>query len=341
VSDVSEKPFEATPHRIAKAKREGNVARSSEFAANLSFAGGGLSVVAIAPMFGAIAAAALMQLDFAAPLDSARGDMSSLLILGVALVPIGAAAFAGCFGGFVQSGGLALVGVVPKLERLNPVEGIKRILSRETLAHSLRAFLAFACAIAAMAPILAWSATALLRSSTLGGVGAVTWIAAREVAAAALGVGLSFAIAEYGAARSLWLRKLRMSFEERKREAKEEEGDATARGRRRALHRSLVRGGFSRLKDAAFVVANPVHVAVALEYRPPKVPVPRVLVRAADAAAIAVRTIALQYRIPIVENVTLARALYRDGRTGELIPQLHYIAVAEVVAALLRQGAVK
>jgi len=341
MSDVSEKPFEATPHRIAKAKREGHVVRSSEFAANLSFAAGGLSVVAIAPVLGGIASASLAQRDFARPVDSPRGEIGSMLILAAALVPIGAAALAGCFASFVQSGGLTVVGVAPKLERLNPVEGIKRLLSGETLAHSLRASLAFACAIAAMAPVVAWGCTALLRSSTLGGVAAVTWIAAREVAAAALGVGLFFAIAEYGAARNAWLGKLRMSFEERKREAKEEEGDATARGRRRALHRSLLRSGFSRLKDAAFIVANPIHVAVALEYRPPKVPVPRVLVRAADAAAIRVRAIAERCCIPIVENVALARALYRDGRTGEAIPHLHYVAVAEVVAALLRQGAVK
>ncbi|MGA7092874.1 MAG: EscU/YscU/HrcU family type III secretion system export apparatus switch protein, partial [Candidatus Cybelea sp.] len=102
------------------------------------------------------------------------------------------------------------------------------------------------------------------------------------------------------------------------------------------LHRALLRGGVRRLKDAAFVVANPEHVAVALEYRPPQIPVPRVLVRAADAAAARVRPIAASYRIPIVENVWLARALYRDGRIGEPIPHVHYVAVAEVVAALLR-----
>jgi flagellar biosynthetic protein FlhB len=127
-----------------------------------------------------------------------------------------------------------------------------------------------------------------------------------------------------------------MSVDDRKRESKEEEGDAAARGRRRALHRALLRGGIRRIKDAAFVVVNPSHVAVALEYEPPRVAVPRVLVRAADAAAIKVRAIAVSRRIPIVENVWLARALYRDCRPGEPIPQEHYVAVAEVVATLLR-----
>jgi flagellar biosynthesis protein FlhB len=148
---------------------------------------------------------------------------------------------------------------------------------------------------------------------------------------------LLFAGAEYAAARGAWLRKLRMSFEERKREAKEQDGDPFARGRRRAMHRSLLRGSIAKVREASFVVVNPTHVAVALQYRPPDVPVPRVLVRAADAAARRVRDIAARYDVPVVENVGLARALYHDGRIGAAIGVEHYIAVAEVVAALVRE----
>jgi flagellar biosynthesis protein FlhB len=73
---------------------------------------------------------------------------------------------------------------------------------------------------------------------------------------------------------------------------------------------------------------------MALEYRPPEVPVPRVLVRAADDAAARVRELARAYRIPLVENVALARRLYGLCAPGEFIPQETYIAVAEIVAAL-------
>lgn len=328
MSDVSEKPFEATPHRIAKARREGNVARSSELAANLSFAAGGVTTLAIAPLFGGVVCNALIaaRSQHAAP---------AAAVVAVALLPAGAAAFAGALGNLVQNGALSFA-ISAKFERINPLDGIKRILSRETLAHALRASLAFGCAVTAMAPFVGLAASAMLSSATLNQVAAAAWMAAREVCVAACVVGFCFAVAEYAAARNAWLRKLRMSFDERKRETKEEEGDAAARGRRRALHRALLRGGVRRLKDAAFVVANPEHVAVALEYRPPQIPVPRVLVRAADAAAARVRAIAASYRIPIVENVWLARALYRDGRIGEPIPHVHYVAVAEVVAALLR-----
>jgi flagellar biosynthesis protein FlhB len=330
MSDASEKPFEATPRRIAKARREGNVARSSELAANLSFAAAALTLAASAPAFGGVASHA-----FFVSASGATPAMASLIV-GIALLPIGAAALAGTFGNLLQSGGLVIVAVAPKLERLDPLGGLKRILSRETLAHTLRALLAFACAAVAMAPAIEWSAAAFVRAATVDEIATAAWVAARDVAVAAAAVGFAFAIAEYGAARNVWLRKLRMTFDERKREAKDEEGDATARGRRRSLHRALLRSGLRRVKDAAFVVVNPQHVAVALEYRPPRVPVPRVLVRAADEAAMHVRRMAVARCIPIVENVALARALYCDGRPGEPIPHVHYVAVAEVVAALLR-----
>ncbi len=335
MSDASEKPFEATPRRIAKAKREGNVARSSEFAANLSFAAAAATVVAAAPTLGAVASGA-----FLAAARSRLVAPQSALIVAVALLVVVGASLAGAFAGLVQTGGITFAGTAPKFERLNPAEGLKRICSRETLAHSLRAALAFGCALAAMVPLIGTSAATMLRASTWRDAAAGAWKGGEGVAAAAAAVGICFSIAEYGASRSAWLRRLRMSFEERRRELRDEEGDAVARGRRRTLHRSLLRGGLRRVKDAAFVLVNPEHVAVALEYRPPAVPVPKVLVRAVDELALRVRQTARGYRIPIVENAGLARALYRDAHVGRPIPHAHYVAVAEVVAALLREPAI-
>lgn len=331
MSDESEKPFEATPRRIARAHREGNAARSSELSANLAFAAGAAAATAMMPTIAGLAAVAVRS-SFGAP-----GVPESASILGAALIPVAAAALGGLAANIAQSGGIAAIAVTPKLERLNPLEGVKRILSRETLAHSMRAGCAFLCATAAMAPFLAWSLSASIQASRLQDVASAAWTACRGAAFAAVSVGFAFALAEYASARRVWLRKLRMSFEERRRETKEEEGDAVARGRRRALHRAFLRSGMRRLRDAAFVVVNPTHVAVALEYRPPDVPVPRALLCAADAQAAAVRAIAAERGIPIVENAWLARALYRDCRAGEAIPHAHYLAVAEVVTALVRR----
>jgi flagellar biosynthesis protein FlhB len=330
MNDAAEKPFEPTPHRLAKAKREGNVARSGEFAANVSFAAAGATAIATAPLLGGVAWSVLVQPG------SAVARPQSLLVLAAAMLPVGAAAAAGCAANALQGGGLTLKGIAPNFERLNIVLGLKRMLSRDTFAHAARAAVAFTCATLAMAPALASGAAAMLSAESLAGVVAAAWRAAQQVGVAAVAVGLVFSVGEYAAARSSWLRRLRMSFDERRREAKEEEGDPASRGRRRSLHRALLRSGLQRLKDAAFIVVNPEHVAVALEYRPPAVPVPRIVVRVVDGLALRVRRWAQRHDVPVVENGALARALYRDGRTGEPIPHAHYVAVAEVVAALLR-----
>jgi flagellar biosynthetic protein FlhB len=333
VSESSEKTFDAPPTRIAKARREGNLPRAQEFAANLAFVAAAVTALAVAAPIGVFARAALAT--------AARGAtpvMLSIVVVSLALAPMLVAAVSGVCGGFVQSGGLVIVAPAMKFERMHPVEGVKRMFSREALTHAARAMAAFALACAAMVPtlraLLAASAVALAPRS----IASIAWSGAAHVVFAAAAVGMLFAIAEYAVARRGWLRKLRMSLAELKRELKESDGDPMARSRRKALHRNLIRGALARVKGAAFVVVNPTHVAVALEYRPPEVPVPTVVVRAADAMAMRVRELAAEHRVPVIENVALARSLYRDGAVGEPISCDHYVAVAEVVVALMRSG---
>ena len=335
MSEASEKPFEATPQRVQKARREGNAARCAELGANAAFCAAGVTIAAIVPLISSFAARAIAH--------AASGEVprEAMAIPAIALLPVAAAAMAGACAGAAQNGGVSLHVPVLKPERLNPVEGCKRMISRETLAHGARALAAFVLAAAAMAPSLRAAATGAIAAGSPYGVASNVWSAVQHVAAAACLVGTAFAAAEYAAARRAWLEKLRMSFEDRKREAKEQEGDPLERGRRRALHRSFLHGVVSDVAKASFVVANPTHVAVALQYDPPAVPVPAILVRAAGETAARVRAIAGQCGVPVVENVALARALYRDGRVGNPIDRVHFAAVAEVVAALSRAGVLR
>lgn len=333
MSESSDKAFDAPPSRIAKARREGNLPRAQEFGANLAFVSAALTVLAVAAPFGVLAQAALTAAVRGAPPLALNGA-----VVAIALLPMLVAAASGACGGILQNGGPVLVAPSMKFERMQPVEGIKRMFSREAATHGIRAAAAFLLASAAMVPtlhaLLAASAVALAPRS----ISSIAWSGAARVVFAAATIGLLFAIAEYAVARRAWLRKLRMSLAELKRELKESDGDPLARSRRRALHRNLIRGTLERVRHAAFVVVNPTHLAVALEYRPPEVAVPTVLVRAADEMALRVRELAIEHRIPLVENLALARALYREGTVGKPIARDHYIAVAEVVVALMRSG---
>ena len=334
MSSESEKTFDAPPSRIAKARREGNLPRAQEFGASVAFAAAAMAICAVAAPLGALARAAFSQ--------ALRGSAPTTFcaaLLALALVPIAFAAASGALASIVQSRGLAWVALSPKFERLHPVEGFKRMFSRDAVTHGARALAAFAVACLATLPTLRDLANAGGAAVRPEAAALLAWSGAQHVVFAAAVIGLFFALVEFGVARRAWLRKLRMSFAELKRELRESDGDPLARSRRKSLHRTLIRGALARVKDAAFVVVNPTHVAVALEYRPPWVPVPTVLVRAAGEMALRVREAAAEHRIPIIENVPLARALYHDGAVGEPIAHQHYVAVAEVVAALMRSGA--
>ena len=225
------------------------------------------------------------------------------------------------------------------LKRLDPVAGFKRMAGGEAIVGILRGTLAFAAALAAMAPVMRDAVTSAAALASPAAAAVLVGSTALRACAAALAASALFAFADYLLARRRWLHGLKMSHDELKRDAKENDGDPHARSRRTAIHRSIVRGAISRTREASFVVVNPTHVAIALRYAPPEVPVPQILVRARDAAALRVRAIARECGVPVLEDVALARWLYAHGESGRAIPPDAYVAVAQIIASLAREGA--
>lgn len=330
-----QKPFEATQSRIDKAKREGTIARSQDLGMLLAFAGALGGTAAVGHPIAELAAQAIRE---------AAGHRSSTLtvvnVLALACLPASCAAGAGIAAALAQAGGVRFVAIGANFSRMNPVEGLKRMLSREAFVTALRASAAFVCAACAIAAAFSHIAAAAFSGERAAGLGALSWSGGWHVVLAICAIGGGFAAIDYAIQRSNWKKKLRMSADELKRDHREQEGDPLARGRRRALHRQVSHGSLVRVREAAFVVTNPTHIAIALEYGPPRVPVPTVLVRAADDAAARVRELAREHRIPLVENVPLARALYASSEAGDAIPKALYFAVAEIVAALKAGGAI-
>jgi flagellar biosynthesis protein FlhB len=328
--------FEATPARKARALREGNIARSSEAGGITAFACSTMVAVSVLPFVGNAWTSALQQV---ARRPVAAAPASSLAcIAALALAPAAAAALGSACVQLAQAGGLRVRMPKPSFAGLNPVAGLKRMLGGEAIVASLRACAAFALACAAVVPLAPELAARSGALSTAVGVAELAASGAQRALWSAIAVGALFAIADYALARRRWLRGLRMTLDELKRDHKEQDGDPQTRSRRRTLHRALVRGAVARTKDASFVVVNPTHVAIAVKYAPPEVPVPEILVRAADDAALEVKRLARMHAIPIVENVPLARALYAAGEAGRPIPSATYVAVARVIAELAREG---
>jgi len=330
---ADEKQFEPTQSRLEKAEREGDVARSQEIGNVAAF---GAALITAAAVIGPIGDAARAALTSAA---GGRSDMGAIAFaLMLMLAPPGAAAGTAITASVLQSGGLRFIAVSFKAERLSASENLRRALSRESVVTAVRATIAFACASAAIVPAFASIYAAELHAGGLQTLAAAAWRGALHAAMAACAVGGIFAGFDFGIQAVRRRKRLRMSFEELKRDQKEHDGDPLARSRRRSLHRLISRGSLRKVKQAAFVVTNPTHIAIALEYRPPQVPVPRVLVRAADEAASRVRDLARLHAVPLVENVPLARKLYASANAGDFIPHETYVAVAEVVASLDKAG---
>jgi flagellar biosynthetic protein FlhB len=327
-----EKPFDPTPSRLARAMREGDVPRSRDVAAVASFVAAGGALVAA---FDPLASGASDALR-----DAATHHVSPQPYLAIASCSIAIVASAACGGSaasLLESRGLRVKFPTPNLKKLDPIAGLKRMFGPDAAIGALKAFVV-ACAVTCA--VVPSAAGVLGAGSTLAGVAGVAALAAQSVGSAIVGAGCvasAFAAVDSIVERVKWKRRLRMSFDELKRDHKATEGDPQLRGRRRQAHRNLIRGSIGRVKDAAFVVANPTHVAIALEYRPPEVPVPCVLVRALDDGARTVKERARALGVPIVENVTLARRLLAATEVGDPIPRDTYGAVASIVAALLRE----
>jgi flagellar biosynthesis protein FlhB len=131
--------------------------------------------------------------------------------------------------------------------------------------------------------------------------------------------------------------KLKMTKEELKREYKEEEGDPIFRSRRRRQHRDLVKGRINvEVPRADVVVVNPTHIAIVLRYRPDEDRAPRVTAKGKGEQAENIRALAREHGIPIVENVPLARLLFRRVKVGRTVPAETFKAVAAVLAFVYR-----
>jgi flagellar biosynthesis protein FlhB len=328
------KPYDPTATWIARAKREGNVARSQELSGLFAFLLGAVALAALIPAFGGLDAAwiARTAADGGVHLETVAPMLA--IVAAVFLV----AAAGGVTAALLQEKPFF---VFPKLkpERLNPFEGIKRMFSREAAIAAFRALLAFTLATLALYPT---ASEVFARGAGFASIAFFATLASSSAARIVLCVILvaaAFAIFDVLLVRGRWRKKLRMNAYELKRDSRENDGDPMQKGRRRVMHRMLNSGGLGAVRNAAFVVTNPTHIAMALEYRPPEVAVPRVLVRAADEKAHRVRELANEYGIPLVENVPLARELYALTEAGDEIPVDTYVAVAAIVNDLMQREA--
>ncbi len=337
---MSDKTEEATPRRLRKAREEGDSGASAYAAQALAF------VVAVALVPSAVralvtwsAAALRAAIAEAATHGQARFDAESLATAVVALTfpVLVAAGIAGAVAHVVQTGGtVATARLTPKLERLNPLQGFKGFFSATRLFAVVRALFA--------GVFVAWLAVRglgdhLVDLARLGGrlswVGTVVAEIAGALAWRAALVGLALGVLDVVVTRGAWMRRLRMSKEEVKREHKDAEGDPQQKAaRERAYHELLAQATIGNVRTASVVVVNPTHLACALRYDEKAGDEAPVVVASGEGElAQRIREAAEQWGIPVVHDVPLARALV-ELQPGDVIPEALFEAVAEVLRDL-------
>jgi len=149
---------------------------------------------------------------------------------------------------------------------------------------------------------------------------------------------LALAGADYAWQKWSTNESLKMTKQEVKDEARSSEGDPEVKGRRRQIARDrLRRMMFANVRKADVVIVNPTHIAIAIKYDPNVAPAPYIVALGQRKIALRIKELAFQHGVPVIENKPLARALIASAKVGTMIPVEMYLAVAEVLAFVLKQ----
>ncbi|WP_442801497.1 flagellar biosynthesis protein FlhB [Serratia rubidaea] len=338
-----EKSEAPTPHRLEKARKEGQIPRSRELTSMLMLIAG----LACLWLGGSNMARELSQM-LAGGLHFDHGmvnnDRQMLHQLGTllrqavwALLPVLAGLVLVALTAPMLLGGLLFSAKSLKfdLKRLNPLSGLKRIFSSQVLAELLKGVLK-ALLVGWVTGLYLWhNWAAMLHLVTQQPLDAMGNALQMVVFCGLLVVLGLVPMVAFDVFYQLWshFKKLKMTKQDIRDEFKEQEGDPHVKGRIRQQQRAAARRRMmADVPKADVIVTNPTHYAVALQYNDKKMSAPKVLAKGAGDIAMRIRELAGEHRIPLLEAPPLARALYRHSEIGQHIPTTLYAAVAEVLA---------
>lgn len=351
--DGGDKTELPTPKRLRDARNKGDVARSKELgAAIVSLAWLGLLVFAGGHVSSRIADLAELSLslatadDFGAATTTLGWRAGELLVVATALLLVPVATI-GLLTEFLQIGPI-MTGdkLKPSLDKMNPVEGIKRMFGKDGLVELLKSL----AKVAILVVITAMAVRAVLPElggliasagwSPVDGAGPAaaaeslaltSWITVRLLAWTVAAFLLVAALDRIHAQHS-FIKKMKMSRRDVKQEHKNDEGDPNVKSHRRELHREWANGDpVGAARGASALLVNPTHIAVALEYDAESCPVPVVAAKGQGPLAAAMRGAAEENGVPVIRNVAAARALWARGEVGGIVPEDMFDAVAEVI----------
>lgn len=223
----------------------------------------------------------------------------------------------------------------PKFNKLNPISGMKRIISINSIVELIKSiakiglviYVAYSYLNGKKETIFYLYSMPLMQAIQLSGELVI------EMGLRIALVYLIIALADYAYQKIKFAKDMRMSKQEIKEEYKQQEGDPQIKGKiRQRMREASQRRMMQDLPKADVVITNPTHYAVAIKYDPEQYEAPIVLAKGEDYLAQKIKEAAKENHIEIVENKPLARMLYANVEVGQLVPPELYQAVAEVLA---------
>lgn len=346
-TDDQEKTEPATVRRLEKAREEGQVARSRELTTFLLLGGGLLGLWA---MGSRLSRQLGMMMEQAFLFDRSQAfdlhvtlmrvfELGSHSLYAIAPLLLGLVLLALVSPVLLGGWSMSAKAMAPKLSKLNPMQGFKRMLSAQMLTELGKAIVKSLLIGGVAVAFLMHQRGALL--SLMGEPVTQAIPHALDLAASASGLMVLALMVVVGIDVPWQLfshaKKLRMTKEEIRRENKETEGDPHVKGRIRSQQQAMARGRMmSKVPGADVIVTNPTHYAVALRYDDKKMSAPRVVAKGAGEIAARIREIGKEHHVPLLEAPPLARALYRHVDLDREIPGPLYNAVAEVLVWAMR-----
>ncbi|MEE4537514.1 MAG: EscU/YscU/HrcU family type III secretion system export apparatus switch protein [Erythrobacter sp.] len=348
--DKTEKP---TPKRLKDARKKGDIAKSKDMGAAfatlafcLLFALNAAYGAQLIAEFGSQMLEAATTGEFSDIVDH-FGLRAASLLIGLSALVLGPLAAIGLAVEFLQTGPI-LTGekLKPSFDKMNPVEGVKRMFGKEGLVELLKTTL----------KVLALTAiTVLVFMFTLKGIAGILQQADFSVSESggviagertarffysvtlqlllwSSGVFLAVAIVDRIHQQHTFIKKMKMSRRDIKQEHKDDEGDPMVRSERRQMHQQWAENNAaSATAGAAALLVNPTHIAIALEHDPETAPIPVVAAKGMGPLAQLMREVAEAEKVPIIRNVSAARRLNAGCEAGEMVPEEMFEVIAEII----------
>jgi flagellar biosynthetic protein FlhB len=226
-----------------------------------------------------------------------------------------------------------------KFDRINPIQGFQRLFTKKALVETVKGLLKFAVILSItyvvmkknMGSMAGFMHVDLLQSFIFGKT-----ILIKLAFSILMGLGV-LALADFAWEKWSYMQKLKLTKQQAKDESKEKDGNPEIKNKIRSIQREMARKRMmAKVPKADVIVTNPTHISVALRYDPKTMVAPEVVAKGADGVAMRIREIAKQHDIPIVENIQLARTLYKTVKAGQGVPRTLYKAVAEVLAVVYK-----